>query len=266
MATLATIQQQLRALDGGRAFRDRSGERAIVVRGDDARRWLGDLVTADVATLQPDTSRRSLLLSPTGRIRADLTLAECRDGSFLILQHPGQPEPVGGMLAPYVLSSAVELEDATTRLAVFEHVASGRLTEHAPSEASEIVVDAAAWEIWRVRRGDPLMGVDFPPGALPAEAGLERTIDLQKGCFLGQESVAKIRNLGHPPRTLRHLRSDVRVVPGEHLIAAGAEVGTITSVAPAIDSGCILLATVDWAAADLALTTSDGAPVSPIAV
>ena len=109
------------------------------------------------------------------------------------------------------------------------------------------------------------MGVDFPPGALPAEAGLERTIDLQKGCFLGQESVAKIRNLGHPPRILRHLRTDARVARGEHLTAAGAPVGTITSVAPASDSGWVLLATVDWAAADLALTTPDGAQVSPIA-
>jgi folate-binding protein YgfZ len=265
VATVATIDEHLRALDEERAFRDRSLDRAIVVRGDDARRWLGDLVTADVATLEPGTSRRSLLLSSTGRIRADLTLAERRDGSFLILQDAAQPEPVGGMLTRYVLSSAVQLEDATTGLALFEHVASGRLTEHAPSEASEVVVDTAAWNIWRIRRGDPLMGVDFAPGALPAEAGLERTIDLQKGCFLGQESVAKIRNLGHPPRTLRHLRSDVRVVPGGQLAASGAQVGIITSVAPASDSGWILLATVDWAAADVALTTSDGAPVSPIA-
>lgn len=265
MSSVTTIEEQLRALDEGRAFRDRSQDRMLVVRGGDARRWLGDLVTADVATLEPDMSRRSLLLSPTGRIRADLTLAERHDGSFLLLQHADQPEPIGGILAPYVLSSAVELDDATARLVVFEHVASGRLTEHAPTGMAEVVVDPAAWEIWRVRRGDPLMGVDFPPGALPAEAGLERTIDLQKGCFLGQESVAKIRNLGHPPRTLRHLRTDSPVARGGHLTAVGAAVGTITSVAPASDTGWVLLATVDWAAADLALTTSDGAEVSPIA-
>lgn len=265
MATVTTMDEQLRALDEGRALRDRSRDRALIVRGDDARRWLGDLVTADVATLEPDTSRRSLLLSPNGRIRADLMLAVRRDGSFLLLQHPDQPESIGGILTSYVLSSAVELEDATTRLVVFEHVESGRLIEHASMGTAEIVVDAAAWEIWRVRRGDPLMGVDFPPGALPAEAGLERTIDFQKGCFLGQESVAKIRNLGHPPRTIRHLQTDARVARGEHLTAAGAPVATITSVAPASDIGLVLLAMVDWAAADLTLTTSDGAQVSPIA-
>ena len=265
MASVTTIEEQLRALDEGRAFRDRSQDRMLVVRGDDARRWLGDLVTADVVSLEPDTSRRSLILSPTGRIRADLTLAQRRDGSFLLLQQPDQPEPIDRILAPYVLSSAVELEDATTRLALFEHVASGRLLEQGPSDTAEVVVDSAAWEIWRVRRGDPLMGVDFLPGALPAEVGLEGTIDLQKGCFLGQESVAKIHNLGHPPRTLRHLRTDARIARGEHLSAAGAPVGTITSVAPASDTGWVFLATVDWAAADLGLTTSDGAEVSPIA-
>ena len=262
---MTTIEEQLRALDEGRAFRDRSQDRMLIVRGDGARRWLGDLVTADVASLEPETFRRSLLLSPTGRIRADLTIAQRRDGSFMLLQHPDQPEPIEGILTPYVLSSAVELEDATTQLAVYEHLASGRLMEHAPSGMAEVVVDSAAWEIWRVRRGDPFMGLDFQPGALPAEVGLEGTIDLRKGCFLGQESVAKIRNLGHPPRILRHLRTDARIARGEQLSAAGAPVGTITSVAPASDTGWVLLATVDWAAADLGLTTSAGARVSPMA-
>src|SRR4029077_9989517 len=59
----------------------------------------------------------------------------------------------------------------------------------------------------RILAGMPRMGVDFGQDALPAEAGLEWTIDTAKGCFLGQESVAKVRNLGHPPRVLRHLRS-----------------------------------------------------------
>jgi tRNA-modifying protein YgfZ len=163
------------------------------------------------------------------------------------------------------LSSAVELEDATTELTVFEHVASGRLMGYAPPAAGEVVVDSATWEIWRVRQGDPFMGVDFPPGALPAEAGLEQTLDLRKGCFLGQESVAKILNLGHPPRILRHLRTDARVARDDHLLAAGAPVGAITSVVPANDHGWVLLAMVDWAAADLALSTSEGFQVSPIA-
>ena len=69
--------------------------------------------------------------------------------------------------------------------------------------------DDRAYELWRIARGDPRMGVDFEAGSLPAESGLERLIDMTKGCFLGQESVAKIRNLGHPPTVLAP-RSDAR--------------------------------------------------------
>ena len=59
-------------------------------------------------------------------------------------------------------------------------------------------------------------GPDFGPDALPAEAGLEHTIDLTKGCFLGQESVAKVRNLGHPPWVLRLVRSTGSDRTGSH--------------------------------------------------
>ena len=64
--------------------------------------------------------------------------------------------------------------------------------------------DAA--EAWRIIHGIARMGPDFGQRSLPAEAGLEATIDTTKGCFLGQESVARIANLGHPPRVLRHVR------------------------------------------------------------
>ena len=59
--------EQVEALDDGRGFVDRSDDRAVVVRGADARGWLDDLVTADVASLVPGSSRRSLLLTPTGQ-------------------------------------------------------------------------------------------------------------------------------------------------------------------------------------------------------
>ena len=89
-------------------------------------------------------------------------------------------------------------------------------------------------ETWRIRRGVARMMVDFGADALPAEAGLEDAIDFTKGCFLGQESVAKVRNLGHPPRVLLLLRSgraDVRGCTG--LLKDGVIVGEVTSVAAA---------------------------------
>ncbi len=117
MATATTEPwEQVDALDDGRASVDRSSDRMLLVRGADARRWLGDLVTADVATLRTGSSVRSLLLTPTGRIRADMWIACTDDETFLVLQASDQAESVVDMLRPYVLSSAVTLQDATGTL------------------------------------------------------------------------------------------------------------------------------------------------------
>jgi tRNA-modifying protein YgfZ len=265
------------ALDDGRGFVDRSEDRAVVVRGVDARGWLGDLVTADIASLVRGSSRRSLLLTPTGRIRADMWIAQIDDDGFLMLQARDQPEPVDDLLRPYVLSSAVRLEPASDERSVLLFPAREEIVI-APGDdrslrgrsvgSASILVDERAFEIWRIGRGDPLMGIDFEAGALPAEVGLERLIDATKGCFLGQESVAKVRNLGHPPTVLRHLRCDTHVIAGASVSTADgesaeSEVGRITSAAPTREGGTVLIARVEFRAADVPLSTSDSSPLFP---
>jgi tRNA-modifying protein YgfZ len=264
-----------------------SGLRTVAVRGADARAWLDDLVTTDVEGLGAGQSRRSLLLTPTGRIRADFHVAGMGDGSFLLLQAAEQPEPVDTILSPYVLSSDVEMDDRSARSVVVA-VLGGVAAEDgdaglvlAPSvlglghdvvlsagEAARalrerlrarglIEVTAGDIETWRVRRGVARMGVDFGPDALPAEAGLEGTIDFTKGCFLGQESVAKVRNLGHPPRVLLHVLSSAAIRPGAAVLADGKTVGAVTSVAEgngAIDA----IVRIRWDAASEPLSTEAG--------
>ena len=88
-------------------------------------------------------------------------------------------------------------------------------------------------EAWRILAGRPRMGADFDDGdSCRPRPGLEGAIDATKGCFLGQESVARVRNLGHPPRVLRHLqgrrRRRRRATPCR---PAATEVGHITSAA-----------------------------------
>jgi folate-binding protein YgfZ len=265
--------EQVGALDDGRGFVDRSEERTLVVRGADARGWLGDLVTADVATLERPSSRRSLLLTPTGRVRADLSITQVDDDAFVVLQARDQAEPVEDLLRPYVLSSAVQLEDAADVVSVLEFPARQEIVmirrgdlgvqERTMASRGAVLVDEQAFEVWRVGRGDPRMGTDFDAGALPAEAGLERLIDMEKGCFLGQESVAKVRNLGHPPTVLRHLRSETVVAPGTPIHVAGDTVGQVTSVAPGRRGGSVLIARVEWRAADAVLRTIDASPLFP---
>lgn len=280
---VAEETSQLAALERDRAFAELGGWRLVAVRGADARGWLHDLVTADVRTLEPGVGRRSLLLTPTGRIRADVHLAIHHD-AFLLLQHPDQPEPVDDILAPYVLSSDVDLADRSQHLTAFAVLGDLPAEDGAsvwtpsPLDAGAgVVVDAGepaqrlraalaaqglveafpeALERWRIRRGIPRMGADFGPDALPAEAGLEAAIDFTKGCFLGQESVAKVRNLGHPPRAILPVRSEARLEIGMPVRSGDVTVGEVTSVASDGVSNAIVR--VRWEAAGEPLATPAG--------
>jgi folate-binding protein YgfZ len=278
-------ESELAALEEERAFLDRSAWRKVRVTGGDAVTWLGDLLAADIAGLEPGRGCRSLLLTPTGRIRADVQVAR-RDDDLFLLQAPEQPEHIGLALNTYVLSADVSLEDRTNDLALF--TVPGRAASlvgiHGATEPSsvgpgiDVLVDAGkpawrfveaciaagheeaggdAYEVWRVRRGIARMGRDFDERSLPAEAGLEATIDSEKGCFLGQEAVARVRNLGHPRRLLRHLHGPGPIAAGEAVFAGPNAVGEVTSAAPDGD-GSTVIARVRWDAATEPLTVSGG--------
>jgi folate-binding protein YgfZ len=188
------------------------------------------------------------------------------------MQEVDQPEPAVDVLSPYVLSSDVELEDVSAQRAALllternEIVTASRpelfAVERDLLDQGYLRIGEPAHETWRVGRGDARMGVDFDAGALPAEAGLEHTIDLGKGCFLGQESVAKVRNLGHPPTVLRHGWTQAETRVGAPVDVAGDEVGVITSVAPRRGGGLALIARVTWGAAERELAI-EGSPVIP---
>ena len=288
MEPLAGPTQEVDALADRRAFADLSAFRKVRVTGSDATGWLHDLVTCDVASLPLGGSRPSLLLSPTGRIRA--TFAVGRDArGYVLLQAPDEPDRVEDTLRPYVLTSDVALDGAPSDelglIAIADPAASvveGSLL--APSVLGEGVdvltpdpdglraalvargvVEAglAAVETWRVLRGRPRFGVDFGPESLPAEAGLDGWVDLTKGCFLGQEAVARVRNLGHPPRVLRHLRTQGRATPGTPVLSADAPAGTVTSAA-AHDGGTVVIARVRWEFAQADLRLAGGGPLVPI--
>jgi tRNA-modifying protein YgfZ len=108
-----------------------------------------------------------------------------------------------------------------------------------------VEVSADAAEIVRVESGRPRFGLDMRPGLMPAEAGIvERAVNFEKGCYIGQEPVARLHYRGKPNRTLRGLRLSAHAAPGEPLRLAEKEVGTVgTSVlSPAL--GPIALAVV----------------------
>lgn len=269
------------ALREGRAFVDLSDWRKILVHGTEAQAWLNDLLSAELEGLKVGAARRSLLLSPTGRIRADLTAARLV-GGFLLVQDPRQPSAVEELLAPYVLSSDVRLDDRTADLALLACPAAGppsiegaeRYRPSALGEGVDVLgpralreqVRAAiglqeagpeAVETWRIERGMARFGVDLGEDSIPHEADHGSAIAYDKGCFLGQEAVAKVRNLGRPPFVVLAARSPSAVSVGEAVLSNGAEAGRVTSAVP-VEDGTALIARVRWETRDAELRTPSG--------
>lgn len=276
-------------LTGGSAYADVSSWRAVAVSGGDARSWLNDIVSADVADVGRERSRSSLLLSPVGSVLAAFTAA-APDGELLLVQDPAQPRSIRDLLAPYVLSSDVRLDDVTGDHAILAFpgrteapaappaVASipsclgagvdlfAATNDLGPVEASlGQVLDQATdddVEAWRITAGIPRVGTDTADGDLPQECGLEHAVSYEKGCFLGQEAVAKVRNLGRPRRLLLGLSADGPVTPGEVVQADGTPAGAVTSVARVGDLH-VLLARIRWEHRDDTLRTVGGTELRP---
>lgn len=283
----APLDAQILALSEGRAVADLSDVELTVVAGRDARAWLHDLVTTDVESLGPGETRPSLLLSPTGRIRAGFHVLNSGQDEFLLAQRAGQPAPIAEILAPYVLSSEVVLRPSPLRL-VGVPIRAGEsdglphssrpsvlgagfdlLVE--PGEAGRpgdllvelgipdgVPVGVEAVEAYRIGLGAPRFPADLDGESLPAEAGWDRapTTDRTKGCFLGQEAVAKVADRGHPTRIVVPVRAEDPLEAGEPVVANGSPVGTITSAAAGLG-----IARIRWDARDAPLRRASGTPL-----
>lgn len=282
------LTRQVRALEEGRAFVEHADTALVLVSGADARGWLHDLVTTDVASLERGSSRPSLLLSPTGRIRAAFQVLCLGARDFVLAQPEDQPRGVADLLAPYVLSSDVSIE-ISPRLRLFslpgadapppwsgdgwrpcvhgpgvDLLIGGDEEEHADArrrlEGGGLVpAGPDAVEAWRIRRGVPRFPVDLDEDSLPAEAGLQGSvIDLTKGCFLGQEAVAKVRNLGHPTRMVLAATADGPVAATDDVVSGDRVVGSVTSA-----NASSIIIRVRWEARDAPLATPGGSRLRP---
>ena len=274
-----------RHLAEGKGFVDLSSWRAIAVSGADAIPWLNDLVSVPVDDVAPGRGRRALLLSPLGGVLASFTVAV--PGSIVLLQDPDEPRSIGDLLAPYVLSSDVQLQDRTSDFAIFSFPgrseapgAAGSVSsapsalgtgvdqialaaDHERLEASlaRSYMKATAADVhdWRVAAAITKIGVDTADGDLPQECGLSEAVSFDKGCFMGQEAVAKTRNLGRPRRSLMPLEADEALTAGE-VVRADAddgEAGIITS-AGRFDGRHLALARIRRGNEDRELSTAGG--------
>lgn len=156
-------------------------------------------------------------------------------------------------------ADARAIYEALTDLPPVPNQAGGALAERAPGLPRARRIGWHAFNVARIEAGTPLYNIDFGPTSLPHETGRETLLDrvsFKKGCYLGQEVVARMESLGHPKQQLAALRVDAgtdgpQPVTGSHILAdpAGPAIGAVTSsaTAPMLGGATICLAMVKHA-------------------
>jgi tRNA-modifying protein YgfZ len=210
------------------------------------------MVSNDVAALGPGEACEALLLTPKARIVAPLVVLRRGHEDFLLLTEPDLGERVRAKLtrSRFAAKVEIELEPHSSHL-VFGGEVDGIATD-AYGEAAAEVLDAELeptisppeLELLRIRAGTPAWGRELDERVLPAEAGLDtRAISFTKGCYPGQEPVARLHYRGHANRGLRVLELPELPERETEIAYEGKSVGRITSAA-ATNSGAIALAYV----------------------
>ena len=229
-------------------------ERSVLaVSGPDAEDFLQGQLSQDIAALGLGQSAWSLILQPQGRIDAFVRVTRQAADRF-VLDTDGPLEQVDARLRRFMLRTDVTLEPLDWQCVAVrgpgaENTAvSGEIVAAVPTGGVDLlgpqpsipedvpVIDPEALEAHRIRCGFPRMGVDIDDRTIPAEAEIvDFTVSFTKGCFTGQELVARMDSRGSSaPRYLRLLTLQERVEldGGEPIIdAGGAVVGTVTSTA-----------------------------------
>jgi len=223
----------------------------VWVEGPDSRSFLHGLLSNDVAAVAVGTSLPALLLDATGHIRVVMRVVCTDDDAFTLLTDAGSGERLAQLLDEYHFSEDVEIIGPEpvdvltfpaavtplgadlvidgaipgTRDAVGMAAAIGAATPH------EALDDATA-EALRIAAGVPRFGVDMTDRTLVHEAGLEATaVSFTKGCYLGQETVARVEHRGGVKRRLVGLRLPALTPAGQDVRVADRVVGRLTSVA-----------------------------------
>jgi folate-binding protein YgfZ len=256
--------REQRVMAGAGALVDRSNRGVVTVSGPDRLSWLHSLTSQHLERLQPGETAQALILSPQGHLEHHLTLTD--DGTRVWAHvEPGTAPALVAYLNSMRFMLRVEVEDVTGRFGVVSLTGegaagfgdvlrgSGGVAMTSESFGMDVLIDRGevagaprrlgapvagmwAFEAARIAAHVPRPGVDTDHRTLPHEAGLiEPAVHLDKGCYRGQETVARVHNLGHPPRRLvmLHLDGSVDRLPahGSPVTLDGAEVGFVGSAA-----------------------------------
>jgi tRNA-modifying protein YgfZ len=273
-----------RALVSGAGLVDRSNRGVVRITGPDRLSWLHSLTTQHLERLAPQTATQALVLSPNGHVEHHLTLVDDGAAAWAHVE-PGMAPGLVSFLDSMRFMLRVEPADVTGQFAVLT-LKGPRAGDLAPEAAATLrqpfgidlivmrnqletlaaeltgqgdsgqgtghgarLAGMWAFEALRIAAHQPRFGLDTDQRTIPHEAGwITTAVHLDKGCYRGQETVARVHNLGHPPRRLvmLHLDGSVDRLPshGDPVELGGAVVGFVGSAARHYELGPIALALV----------------------
>ncbi|KRF35024.1 CAF17-like 4Fe-4S cluster assembly/insertion protein YgfZ [Nocardioides sp. Soil805] len=275
-AHYGSFHGEQRRLVAGDGFVDLSHRDVVRIEGPDRLTWLHSLTTQYFDGLAPGVWTQALVLSPQGHVEHAFTGVD--DGTaFVAHTEPGAGRALADFLDRMRFMMRVEVSLVTDDVAVAWRVTGeGATYDLVPRDRLEEYAAAAgpaaglwAFEALRIERGEPRFGVDTDHRTIPNEVGwIGPAVHLDKGCYRGQETVARVHTLGRPPRrlTLLHLDGSENRLPahGSAVTLPGSDkqVGFLGSSARHHELGPIGLALLKRNVPIDAELVVDGMPVA----
>ena len=254
--------KEQRAIEAGTAWADLSHLSVVAVDGEDRLKWLHDLTTQFLTDLEAGIWKPAMILDPQGHVEYQFNLVDDGTTTFLVLD-ASYAENLVVYLNKMRFMLKVDVRDASSEFAVlrapgattdiggpFALVPRGEVAQMSQAfNAVATQVGTWALDAERVAAGRPRIGFETDHKTIPNEIGvLHGAVHMNKGCYRGQETVAKIFNLGNPPRRLTMLHLDGSDVgfpaTGTKIENDGVVVGFIGTVARHHELGTIALAIV----------------------
>lgn len=222
----------------------------VRVEGPDAADYLQRMVSNDVEALAAGEASPALLLTAKARVIAPLVVLRRGAEDFLLLTEPGLGDVVRAELVRLRFRAQCEIEPEEHEAALVFGGPEGFATDWPGARETldaELVptLTEDELELRRIESRVPRWGHEIDERILPAEAGLDEThVSFSKGCYPGQEPVARLHYRGHPNRALRVVELDEVPDSDAPLLHDGREVGRVTSSARRDDGTVVALAYV----------------------
>ena len=245
----------------------------VRVAGPDAIAYLQGQLSQDVEDLDVGSTGWTFLLQPTGKVDAWLRVTRTASDEMVLDSDGGHRDAVLARLRRFLLRTKADIDPLDWKVVALRGPGAVAAAGEAPADlrvpagwpgvegadllgpdvtvpAGPATVGLDAYESLRIRAGVPALGAELTDATIPAEAGqwvIDASVDFTKGCFTGQELVARIDSRGgNVPRHVRgvDLLGEEAPAVGTAVTVEGAEVGRLTSVAPRPGGGHVGLAVV----------------------